>query len=371
MPMPLLSDLLMGKAILFALGLGLCLSLVGGAIGAVAAEGLIGSNDWYFNDIFSDDPAPTNSRKYYGDDRDAVGHWEFYSMTDGINTWLADEVGLLAATSMDVFSGDAVVIGAFDTETNLWTEVTATWKYSNGEFSYWLDHTEEKMIGQLDSGMLVFNVEIVLWRDKQNVVQGMEFVPIHSVCYWVGNNTCRFSGKTYEGKKEKFSIEKQYLIIFDLKDLGFHRKYFRRLMNRLGSLGSAVTSGLINDPNLNGIYNFTEHQKRMDYELLKSTKKIFWLGRNYSNQHLSESYLLYRSAQYKSLFFRFLTYCLEQINKGIDFFSSELGYAGHIKAKYSQPDYETALTRYWKGEINVTDLNNFITPIAHNAKAEI
>ena len=214
-------------------------------------------------------------------------------------------------------------------------------------------------------------VEIVLWRDKQNVVQGMEFVPIHSVCYWVGNNTCRFSGKTYEGKKEKFSIEKQYLIIFDLKDLGFHRKYFRRLMNRLGSLGSAVTSGLINDPNLNGIYNFTEHQKRMDYELLKSTKKIFWLGRNYSNQHLSESYLLYRSAQYKSLFFRFLTYCLEQINKGIDFFSSELGYAGHIKAKYSQPDYETALTRYWKGEINVTDLNNFITPIAHNAKAEI
>ena len=80
-------------------------------------------------------------------------------------------------------------------------------------------------------------VEIVLWRDKQNVVQGMEFVPIHSVCYWVGNNTCRFSGKTYEGKKEKFSIEKQYLIIFDLKDLGFHRKYFRRLMNRLGSLG--------------------------------------------------------------------------------------------------------------------------------------
>lgn len=165
----------MGKAILFALGLGLCLSLVGGAIGAVAAEGLIGSNDWYFNDIFSDDPAPTNSRKYYGDDRDAVGHWEFYSMTDGINTWLADEVGLLAATSMDVFSGDAVVIGAFDTETNLWTEVTATWKYSNGEFSYWLDHTEEKMIGQLDSGMLVFNTEdgeTLTFRRKSNIAWG-------------------------------------------------------------------------------------------------------------------------------------------------------------------------------------------------------
>lgn len=91
------------------------------------------------------------------------------------DTWMADEVGLLAATSMDVFSGDAVVIGAFDTETNLWAEVTATWKYSDGEFSYWLDHTEEKMIGQLDSGMLVFNTEdgeTLTFRRKSNIAWG-------------------------------------------------------------------------------------------------------------------------------------------------------------------------------------------------------
>jgi len=213
-------------------------------------------------------------------------------------------------------------------------------------------------------------IEIVFWRNKQNIVQGMEFVPIHSTCYWAGDNTCYFFSKTYEGIKEKFSIEKRYLIIFDLNDLGFHRNHFRKLINRLSVLDSTVTSGLINDPKLNGIYNFKEHQKSMEYKLLKFTRKIFWLGRNYGNQHLSESYLLYRSAQYKSLLFRFLTYFLEQINKGIDRFGSELGYTGHIKAKYGQPDYKDAFARYWRGEMNVTDLNNFITPIAHSAATE-
>lgn len=199
-------------------------------------------------------------------------------------------------------------------------------------------------------------VEIVSWTGEDDTIKGIEFVPVCAKCCHTSREKYSFIAKNHNNETIHFSIDKKRLVLFDLRDLGFHRNYFRKLINSLAEFDATNASELMLDPDMNGVFDFTEYQKSLDYKLLKLTKPIHWLGRNYDNQHLSESYLLYRKIQYKTLRYKFLEYFLQQINEGLDRFKCEWGFSGKISISYPLPDYKNAFNQYKNGQINSSQL---------------
>lgn len=159
-------------------------------------------------------------------------------------------------------------------------------------------------------------------------------------------------------------IEKRfppYLVVsFYLKDLGFKKTYFRQLLNKFSRFDTLGTTNLALDKSLEGIYNFTEHQKQLEFQFLNCTRKIFWNGRNYSNQHLSESYLLYRAAYADMLQYRFLDYMLQKLNNGFEPLRQEFGFVGRIITPLPRINYSQHLAEYHDGKINASQLGDVI-----------
>lgn len=199
-------------------------------------------------------------------------------------------------------------------------------------------------------------VEIVPFMDQENTVKGIEFVCVPAKCHYIRGNKYRLTARSPENKRIQFDIDLNRLVIFDLKNLGFRKNYFRKIINHLSVFDVTNATTLMLNPKMNGIFNFEEYQKAIEYKLLKDTKAIHWLGRNYSNQHLSESYQLNRTMQWKILRCKFLKYILLQINNGLNNFKTQWGFAGNISASVSLSHYKDAFEQYSKGEINASKL---------------
>lgn len=168
-----------------------------------------------------------------------------------------------------------------------------------------------------------------------------------------------FNVKTPDGRFG-FRLNKQAVVAFSLKDIGFNRRFFLRLIRRLSRIDLLGYTDLTLNQNLERIYSFTEHQKQMDYLLLKYTRKVFWHGRKHSNQHLSESYLLYRQAYYAMLQYKFLDYILQRINDGLEPLRKEFGFEGKITTSLPRIDYKKYLEEYYAGIINASQLGDII-----------
>lgn len=136
--------------------------------------------------------------------------------------------------------------------------------------------------------------------------------------------------------------------------------YFRQLLNKFSRFDTLGTTNLALDKSLEGIYNFTEHQKQLEFQFLNCTRKIFWNGRNYSNQHLSESYLLYRAAYADMLQYRFLDYMLQKLNNGFEPLRQEFGFVGRIITPLPRINYSQHLAEYHDGKINASQLGDVI-----------
>lgn len=202
-------------------------------------------------------------------------------------------------------------------------------------------------------------LEIVKWTDSSGKLQGIELVPLCARRGIRFGETYFFSVKTPDGRS-RFRLNKQAVVAFSLKDIGFKRRFFLRLISKLSRIDLSGYTDLTLDQNLKGIYSFTEHQKQMDYLLLKYTRKVFWYGRSHSNQHLSESYLLYREAYYAMLQYKFLDYILQRINNGFEPLRQEFGFEGKIVTCLPRIDYKKYLEEYCAGRINASQLGDII-----------
>lgn len=202
-------------------------------------------------------------------------------------------------------------------------------------------------------------LEIVKWTDSSGKLQGIELVPLCTRKGISFGKTYFFNVKTPDGRFG-FRLNKQAVVAFSLKDIGFNRRFFLRLIRRLSRIDLLGYTDLTLNQNLEGIYSFTEHQKQMDYLLLKYTRKVFWHGRKHSNQHLSESYLLYRQAYYAMLQYKFLDYILQRINDGLEPLRKEFGFEGKITTSLPRIDYKKYLEEYYAGRINASQLGDII-----------
>lgn len=199
-------------------------------------------------------------------------------------------------------------------------------------------------------------VEIVSWTDANGTVKGIEFIPVHAKFRCMRRRKVQFVAYDFNKEVVSFKIEKNRLLFFDLRDIGYKRSYFRKLIKHLCVFDATAASELVLDSNMNGIFDLTKYHEALEYKLLKQTKPVHWLGRSYSNKYLSESYLLYRTIQYKKLKYNFLEYILQQINEGLDAFKTGWDFSGKISIMSPLPDYQGEFEKYRNGEINASQL---------------
>lgn len=230
------------------------------------------------------------------------------------------------------------------------------------DYSYF-DYSFDKLLSKVMYYLLINGrtyIEIVPFMNQESIVKGIEFVCVPAKYRGTRLDKCNFVAQSPANGIINFDIDMKRLVIFDLKDLGFHRNYFYKMANHLSLFDATNAFEFIRDPKMEEIFDFEEYQKYLEYKLLKDTGSIYWLGRNYSNQHLSKSYHFYRTIQYKVLRYKFLQYILDQINAGLDKFKSEWGFVGNISVSVSLEHYEEVFSRYSKGEINASTLNDIV-----------
>lgn len=160
----------------------------------------------------------------------------------------------------------------------------------------------------------------------------------------------------YNFSKEisEFNICEGSLITLDLKEVGYKRKYFVKLVKQLGKYDVTASSlELIhNEPS----YDFNVHIKKSREKFLRKVRNIGW---DFVNDGLSDSYILYKQIQMKLFKMKMLQYVLGKINH-VFAVANITGKEFIIEAMTNNIDYEYAWTRFQDGKITVSELSKIV-----------
>ena len=199
-------------------------------------------------------------------------------------------------------------------------------------------------------------LEIVSWRDTEGSVKGVSFAPVKPLAVLKGRDKTLFTSVLYDRKLKWYCIENRNLIVLQLKDLGFSHFSMQRFLKKIKQYDLTSVTDMSLNPDKTG-FDFNAYIRKSDFNLLKTTKKVYWYGRKGDNQYLSESYLLYRATKFKMLRKDFLNYMIHQINDGLHYHKVEAGFCGKLVANCEDIDYMDEFEKLWAGEINTSQLS--------------
>lgn len=202
-------------------------------------------------------------------------------------------------------------------------------------------------------------LEIVSWRDTEGKIKGISFAPIQPLAVLKGKDKTLFASVLYNKKLKWYCIENTNLVVLQLKDLGFSRFSLQRLLKKIKEYDLTNVSDMSLNSEKTG-FDFSEYIRISEFNLLKTTKKVYWYGRKGDNQHLSESYLLYRAAKFKMLRKDFLNYMIHQINTSLHYHKVEAGFCGELVVNCEDIDYMNEFEKLWAGEINTSQLSKIV-----------
>lgn len=160
-----------------------------------------------------------------------------------------------------------------------------------------------------------------------------------------------FCGKCFDEKVEERHIVKNQLVLFDIKELGFSKKYFSRILRKLAKcdITSQSTDMLTNHPE---IYDFVYHSEKKKLAELKASKKIGW---SFGTEKLSDSYIMFKKIQEDELKISFIDYIVRRINEGLHGFLG--GDSGELVVHIDRKDYKDLWDKYLTGKITGTELS--------------
>lgn len=104
----------------------------------------------------------------------------------------------------------------------------------NGRFN--LDYNLDTIFSQIVRQLILNGrayLEIIFFKDFENVIKGINFVPINAKKRKNDLNHHTFQAIDWKNVQIEFSVESKYIVEFDLRDLGYGRNYFRRLLKSL------------------------------------------------------------------------------------------------------------------------------------------
>ena len=149
-------------------------------------------------------------------------------------------------------------------------------------------------------------------------------------------------------------IQRNQLIEFNIKEIGFKKNYFRRILKKLEKCDITLSDMSAASSKETG-YDYLVHSKKSRLNELKAVKGIGW---TFDNQGLSDSYILYKKIQGDKLRIKLLDYILETLNCGLEAFLDKPG--GKLIARKKTLDYDQLWKEYTDGKVTATELTNIL-----------
>lgn len=167
-------------------------------------------------------------------------------------------------------------------------------------------------------------------------------------------------GKTYfyrlafGEKVNQIEIEPGLLVTLNIKDLGYRKNTFVRMVKKLGKYDilNSVRMSIEHVPG----YDYQARAKKDRKNLLKTTKDVGW---HFGTDGLSDSYILYRIIQRDKIKTLFLQYVVIQINNTLKAFFAGSN-VGEMVLHLKNLDYQELWENYSKGIITKTELTNIL-----------
>lgn len=220
------------------------------------------------------------------------------------------------------------------------------------------DYTLGNNIRNIIYDLLVYGktyAEAILFFDKKNALEKIEIKPIRYKKQITIFNTLYYCVKKFDGTHEFGHIDKQNLLIFNLKDIGFSKSFFKRRMKKLDKLDK----NLLDLPSTSPDFNFDIYKKKTELKNLKIMKKIYWTE-PLKNIFVSEPYLVYRSMKFHLLQKEFLDYVLDKYNEKLCRLGKEYGFTGKIRYKTKTGNYNLLINELQSGAKNCEQIADLI-----------
>lgn len=163
-----------------------------------------------------------------------------------------------------------------------------------------------------------------------------------------------FCCKDKKGIVNEIKMKSGQLIEFDIKELGYRKRYFSNIIRRLEKCDITKSSAVILGNNLDG-YDFSVHSKRRKLQELKASREVGW---SFGIDGLSDSYILYKKIQSNKLKILFLGHILKKVNIGL----SKIIDAddGLIIAHIKERNYDQIWQDYSNGRITGPELTRIL-----------
>ena len=226
-------------------------------------------------------------------------------------------------------------------------------KYDNRNLCYEL----EKDFNQVATILLLYGkayVEIITVKSKSGELGNISFRILNTGHAKKIGDFVHFSAQTLEKEEVQFFIQARNLIEFDLKDLGFKRKYFARLIAKMNKLD--LPTELLESHD----FDITIYSQKVEKQLLKINKRTHWFGRNYKNQYMNDAYLLYRIMCFKELQWKFFKYIVSKYNEALAALSKSEDIQGQIVIQETVPEFNDYYIKLNEGQINFEQLTNLL-----------
>ena len=202
-------------------------------------------------------------------------------------------------------------------------------------------------------------IELVVTTDTEKNIVGISLIPFDPIISVPGKTRNHFVALQKDKRLRFFSIQKRDCVVFRLSDLGFSRYFLRRLYKKLSRYDVLSAGDMSLSPKKTG-FDFTVWNDRREFRILQTTPKLGWYGRNQSNPHMGEAYLLYRIIKLKILRQKFLNYFLKQLNQKIEPICKDYGITGTLIAKQIQFSYDELLKKLTSGEMNYSQIGDYL-----------
>lgn len=172
------------------------------------------------------------------------------------------------------------------------------------------------------------------------------------------SNYILYSPDYYTGEVRQIKVAKNQIVIFDLKDIGLKRKYFREALRKIGKCDiTKTTTALIENTKE---YDYEFHSRKADLLMLKATKEI---GYVFKYEEISDSYILYRKLKQDKLKLKILDYIIDRLNNGLLLCAGKTAKDdsfGSVELNIKRLEYDKLWKQYSEGKITTTQLNSII-----------
>lgn len=252
-----------------------------------------------------------------------------------------------------------------------------TFKNSNNDMKfYYINAPDKKLESLLENNYLYFEfdkilfsnfydlilygkayVEKILCYDDEGKLVKIAFKPLRYKKQIYFANKLYYRLQKYNGEIEKGKVDGSNLIVFDIKDLGYSKYFFKRKIRKLSNLKEPDIN-LIMDKNSG--FDFTIYNDKNKYKLLKIMKGTYWNGRDSSNKYVSEPYFLYRLIKFYIIRSKFLAYLVRGYNNELKELGKKYGFSGEIAYDSKVDDFESVLNEFKTGKMKCKEIIKII-----------